>query len=146
MMNSVYYYSFAFLLYYSHEWIFLQQQMCPGVTLVLHSINVQCYNHFNWISSSGQGAIPYRRYSPRTFGPIWWDSKTDSIVWMREELGITRDRSQRSAAFVLLCEGVSAQQHGDQVCSDWHYPGAKYCSGFLFSKELVRRSFSFSTC
>ncbi len=35
--------------------------------------------------SSGQGAIPDRRYSPRApWRMIWCDSKTDSRVWMRE--------------------------------------------------------------
>ena len=38
------------------------------------------------VSSSGQGAIPYRRYSPRTpLAPIRCNSGTDSIVWMKED-------------------------------------------------------------
>ena len=36
--------------------------------------------------SSGQGEIPYRRYSPRT--AMAGDSETDSIVWMGEEAGV----------------------------------------------------------
>ena len=46
-------------------------------------------------NSSGQGAIPYRRYSPRPAKAAdlvtslstetGKNSKTDSIVWMREE-------------------------------------------------------------
>ena len=41
--------------------------------------------------SSGQGAIPYRRYSPRADAfpkggcMIRWNSEADSIVWMKEE-------------------------------------------------------------
>ena len=43
-------------------------------------------------NSSGSGVIPNRRYSPRPVVSytvqqlIWWDSRTDSKVWMREGL------------------------------------------------------------
>jgi len=36
--------------------------------------------------SSGQGAIPDRRYSPQARERMnWCNSNTDSIVWMEEE-------------------------------------------------------------
>ena len=46
--------------------------------------------------SSGQGVIPYRRYSPRPM-ETWLnrcDSGTDSIVWMREERAVFKERAQ----------------------------------------------------
>jgi len=38
------------------------------------------------LQSSGTGAIPYRRYSPRAERQIRLDSGADSIVWMEEDL------------------------------------------------------------
>ena len=44
------------------------------------------YNdHVNSIRSSGQGASPYRWYSPRAERQIRCDSEADSIVWMKED-------------------------------------------------------------
>ena len=48
--------------------------------MVKYSVEIQ-------IQSLGQGAIPYRRYSPRALrGMTWCDSRADSIVWMRKDL------------------------------------------------------------
>ena len=47
-------------------------------------------------NSSGQGEIPYRRYSPRPAlliarWLIWCNSITDSKVWMREDMCFADD-------------------------------------------------------
>lgn len=55
-------------------------------TLQEHILDVLCSHMLN-IQSSGQGVIPDRRYSPRTLRrTIWCNSKTDSIVWMKEDI------------------------------------------------------------
>ena len=55
-------------------------------TLQEHILDV-LYSHILNIQSSGQGVIPDRRYSPRTlWRTIWCNSKTDSIVWMKEDV------------------------------------------------------------
>lgn len=41
--------------------------------------------------SSGQGVIPYRRYTPQAIGTNRLDSGGDSKVWMKEDNNITFD-------------------------------------------------------
>lgn len=59
-----------------------------AILLLLDKKTTQCYDDIRK-KSSGQGAIPYWRYSPRLpanwQGLTRWNSGANSIVWMKED-------------------------------------------------------------